>query len=270
MCVAHLRPQIVSQWFDIVMRDWRLRGSLVLMERKIIHIVGGNSRSRAEQARTAFALGHHAEVYAGLEELLERPPQDGVIMAADERHAGGAVQLIAMLEAKEIWLPVVVTSESPQVEEVVAAISAGALDYLQLPLEVSRLAGRLEAIRSKAELQSRTRRIELEARRLIASLSKREGEVLQALSSGCSNKEIARMLEISPRTVEIHRANMMKKLDANHPADAVRLWLAAKGRESASLQQEMPDTQEHERNVVRAGFRSSNEDHPDRLLARHG
>ena len=58
-------------------------------------------------------------------------------------------------------------------------------------------------------------------------LSGREREVLELLSAGCSNKEIARRLEISPRTVEIHRGNMMAKLGASHPADAVRVWIDA-------------------------------------------
>jgi DNA-binding CsgD family transcriptional regulator len=56
-------------------------------------------------------------------------------------------------------------------------------------------------------------------------LSKREREVLELLSLGSSNKIIARELSISPRTVEIHRANMMTKLRAGHAAEAVRLWL---------------------------------------------
>lgn len=202
-------------------------GSLGLMERTIIHIVGGDSRSRAEQARTVFALGHHAEVYAELEELYERPPQEGAILAADEAATGGASQLIARLSDRGIWLPVIATSANPLVEGVVAAIAAGALDYLELPLETNHFARRLEAIWPEAVRQARQRSSELEARRLVGSLSKREGEVLEALSSGCSNKEIARALDISPRTVEIHRANMMKKLNASHPADAVRLWLAA-------------------------------------------
>ena len=56
-------------------------------------------------------------------------------------------------------------------------------------------------------------------------LTRREREVLEWLSEGCSNKAIARELEISPRTVEIHRANMMDKLGATHAAEAVRLRL---------------------------------------------
>jgi len=67
----------------------------------------------------------------------------------------------------------------------------------------------------------------IEARSRIENLSTREREVLDWLAQGSSNKAIARELQISPRTVEIHRANMMSKLGASHAADAVRLRLEA-------------------------------------------
>ncbi|WP_232366704.1 response regulator transcription factor [Alteripontixanthobacter muriae] len=67
----------------------------------------------------------------------------------------------------------------------------------------------------------------IEARGRLSALSGHEREVLDWLSRGSSNKNIARELDISPRTVEIHRANMMSKLGANHAADAVRLRLEA-------------------------------------------
>jgi FixJ family two-component response regulator len=68
----------------------------------------------------------------------------------------------------------------------------------------------------------------IEARDRISTLSAREREVLDWLAEGSSNKAIARELDISPRTVEIHRANMMTKLGARHAAEAVRLKLEAK------------------------------------------
>jgi FixJ family two-component response regulator len=71
------------------------------------------------------------------------------------------------------------------------------------------------------------RRRTIEARQRIATLSGREREVLEYMVAGRTNKLIARELEISPRTVEIHRANMMSKLGARQSAEAVRLRLEA-------------------------------------------
>ena len=195
------------------------------MNRTILHIVGGESRSRAEQARIGFGLGHHAEVYADFDELIERPPREGIILAADDPRAGTAQQVIAKLGEQGIWLPVVFVASGPETGRVVAAIKAGALDYLELPLETGMFAHRLGAILGEAGQHAARRRREVEARHDIGLLSRREREVLELLSAGCSNKEIARRLEISPRTVEIHRGNMMAKLGAGHPADAVRLWI---------------------------------------------
>lgn len=198
------------------------------MERTTLHIVDGESRSRAEQARIAFALGHHAEVYAGLDELLDHTPRAGVVVAADEGESNQASRVIGRLTAGGVWLPVVFSAATPQIERVVAAIKAGAIDYLQLPLEMNSFARRLEAILAEGAVHARRRRRAVEAHCAIARLSPREREVLGLLSDGRSNKEIARVLAISPRTVEIHRGNMMTKLGAGHVADAVRLWIDAR------------------------------------------
>jgi len=208
------------------------------MIRTTLHIVGGESRSRAEQACLAFALGHHAEVYADLEELLDRPPQDGVVIAAEEGRADLVSRLIARLDEHGIWLPVVIATRDPDVDRAVTAIKAGALDYLRLPLEIGAFARRLVGILGEARKYIARHRREIDARCDITLLSPRECQVLELLSAGCANKEIGRRLDISPRTVEIHRSNMMTKLNAGHVADAVRLWIDAQQNAAPEIAQE--------------------------------
>lgn len=194
-------------------------------DRLILHIIDSDSRSRAEQARTAFALGHHAEVYSDLDELLGRTPADGIILLRQRAMDGTLEELFQRLGRQGVWMPLIVCAEEPQLEQVVSAIKGGALDYLHLPLEAGRLARSLARVLDESEADGLARRRQAEARRRVALLSKREREVLELLSLGSSNKLIARELSISPRTVEIHRSNMMTKLRAGHSAEAVRLWL---------------------------------------------
>ncbi len=196
-------------------------------DRLILHIVGGDSRSRAEQARLALALGHHAEIYADIGELIDRPPRHGVIVACEETFAMGVERLLDMLGEAGIWLPVVVAAMNPDVDDVVRAIRGGALDFLRLPLEPDEFNRVARQLLADAGRHAEARRRLVDARKRISGLSRREREVLDWLSQGLSNKAIARALEISPRTVEIHRANMMDKLGATHAAEAVRLRLEA-------------------------------------------
>ena len=196
-------------------------------QRLTMHIVGGNSRSRASQSRLVLSMGHHAEVYSDLVELLDRPPNDGVIIASDDVVSDGIAELLEELADHGIWIPLVAAREEPGVDEVVEAIQAGALDFLTLPLSEDELRRMIAHIHNDAGRHAEARRRLIDARRRIGALSNREREVLDWLSEGCSNKAIARELEISPRTVEIHRANMMDKLGASHAAEAVRLRLEA-------------------------------------------
>ncbi len=196
-------------------------------KRNILHIVDGDCRSRAEQARLGFDLGHHCEVYADVTELMAIPPERGMVLARDDDGTGSAALVLRRLASAGIWLPVVGTSIDPRPTRVVSAIKAGALDYLRLPLRDYRLSETVRRIEQEAEAYGEARRKMVEARSRLASLSPREREVLDWLAEGRSNKMIARELAISPRTVEIHRANLMVKLGAHHAAEAVRLRIEA-------------------------------------------
>ena len=198
-----------------------------MSERQIIHFIDADTRVRAELARAAFSLGHHAEVYADLVEICEHPPQRGIVVVRDYFESGGIEAAVELFARCGIWLPLVAMEYSPTTSRVVAAVKAGALDYLSLPLVPERLADMLERIDEEAQAHSEARRRIIDARNRIGNLSAREREVLDWLAQGSSNKAIARELQISPRTVEIHRANMMSKLGAAHAAEAVRLRLEA-------------------------------------------
>lgn len=198
------------------------------MTRKaILHFIDSSSRTRAELARIGFDLGHHAEVYADISDLTVHPPREGIIIARDDAEAGGIAVILDRLSRLGIWLPLIAVDETPRPGRIVEAIKGGALDYMALPLNDEKFSRCLMRIEGEAELFGEARKRMIEARNRISNLSRREREVLEWLAEGSSNKVIARQLEISPRTVEIHRANMMSKLGARHAAEAVRLKLEA-------------------------------------------
>ncbi|MGN3974091.1 response regulator transcription factor [Tsuneonella sp. SYSU-LHT278] len=197
-------------------------------QRTVIHFVDADTRMRAELARIAFGMGHHAEVYADLAELCDHPAHRGIVVIRDEAQEGEIESALDLLARCGVWLPLVGMSEDPPTSRVVAAIKAGAIDYLALPLDPDRFSAMLDRVGGEAREHAEARRRMIEARGRLSSLSAREREVLDWLTLGSSNKTIARELQISPRTVEIHRANMMTKLGASHAAEAVRLRLEAR------------------------------------------
>ncbi len=193
----------------------------------IIHCLDSSSRVRADLARTILGLGYHAEVYANLEELTNCRPENGLIIAKDQMETGGIPELARRLRAADILLPIVGYSEEPAISQSVAALKAGALDYLALPSDMARLEEILGDLVGEANALMEALRVISDARKRLDKLSPRERDVVDRLALGMTNKEIARELGISPRTVEIHRANMKQKLGARHSAEAVRLHITA-------------------------------------------
>lgn len=192
-----------------------------------VHIVADSSATRAELARAAFALGYHAEIYGDYRELVEAKPNSGTILAEDVAAQGGVVALIGDMASAGLWRPVVATASAVELRQVVDAVRSGAIDYLAPTIEAAALEAALDHARLDIETKGEVHREAIEAQSRLAKLSGRELEVLDHLVKGMSNKAIAIALQLSPRTVEIHRANMMTKLGANHSAEAIRCRLAA-------------------------------------------
>jgi len=138
------------------------------------------------------------------------------------------LELQLQLTARGIRLPVIVMTGHGDVPVAVRAMKAGALDFLEKPFGDGQL---LDAI--KRALEDNGRMIEAAviaagAVRRLAALTPREREVLDLLVTGKSNKEIAKVLGTSPRTIDVHRARVFQKLQADTLPDLVHLVLAAR------------------------------------------
>lgn len=187
-------------------------------------LIAADGKLRASISHGAQQAGFSLEPIASIAEITLREYTTAhVLIVWDE---GDIVeQLKAQLAIIGSWVPVIAMSERPPVERVVQALVSGAVNYVDWRGDLKPLA---EAVRAASEARAKhlPRRLrQAESRRLLGTLSKRERQVLVAVTQGLSNKEAAKVLGISDRTVEIHRANMMRKLEASHTADAVRIAL---------------------------------------------
>ena len=139
---------------------------------------------------------------------------------------GGLELLERKLPELEPFAVVVVTGAG-EIELAVRSLKAGALDFVEKPFEAAKLLTILDNVHEVFRNGMRDRSETIDARRRIEALSPREREVLAGLVTGGSNKVIARDLDISDRTVEMHRARMMAKLGARSTSDVVRMALIA-------------------------------------------
>ena len=135
------------------------------------------------------------------------------------------IDLLRRLKELEIGIPVIVITGHGDVPLAVEAMKIGAIDFLEKPFDDDVLLAAVRAALSKEDTDSKRRaeRTEIESR--LAALSHREREVLEGLVAGHANKMIAFDLGISPRTVEIYRANVMTKMQAASLSDLVRMAL---------------------------------------------
>jgi FixJ family two-component response regulator len=188
-------------------------------------LIDNNMRRRAAISHALSSGNIHVEPFENISELSSTWPRSGVILIHDE--AGVIDDLIEAMARHGEWFPVIAFSEDPAASRIVEAILDGAIDYIAWPIGASELNETLARAIERAENVGNAKLREVMARARIERLTRREREVLGGVASGLSNRLIGEKLSISPRTVEIHRANMLNKLGANHTSDAIRIAIEA-------------------------------------------
>ena len=174
-------------------------------------------------------LGYEVYTYENGWSFLEHYTKNGVspvgVLVVDVRMpVMGGFELQRELNARGFGLPVIFLSGHGDVPLAVTAIKDGAHDFLQKPINDQVLIDKINGAIRKSLEQKTSNESLVGASDKIAGLSSREREILQCVSDGMSSKEIARKLDISHKTVEVHRANIRKKLGLKSIAELTKVF----------------------------------------------
>ncbi|MEG3144553.1 response regulator FixJ [Sphingomonas sp. RT2P30] len=198
-------------------------------ERRVIHLVDDDEsvrRSAGFLLRTSgFVVRPHASGVAFLKEAKAAPT--GCILLDVRMPEMDGLEVQRELNARGIAMPVIVLTGHGDVGIAVQAMKAGAVDFIEKPFDKATLMAAIDAAFARIENADAQAASEHAASVRIAGLTPRERDVLQGLVRGHPNKTIAFDLGISPRTVEVHRANLMEKLGVHSLSEALRIAFAA-------------------------------------------
>ena len=137
------------------------------------------------------------------------------------------IELLKRMKAGNSPLPIVIMTGHGDIPLAVEAMKLGAVDFLEKPFDDDRLVAMIETAIRRAEPAAKSEALTQDIVARVATLSPRERQVMDGLIAGLSNKLIARDYDISPRTIEVYRANVMTKMQANSLSELVRLAMRA-------------------------------------------
>jgi two-component system, LuxR family, response regulator FixJ len=192
-----------------------------------VHVIDDDEGLRDSLTFLLRAAKIDVRSYSSATTFLEALPELGAsCIITDVRMPGlSGIDLLRRLKELKVTVPVIVITGHGDVALAVEAMKIGAVDFLEKPFddEVMLASVRLALRQQAGEAKRHTERAEIENR--LNALSNRERDVLGGLVAGRANKQIAFDLGISPRTVEIYRANLMGKMQAGSLSDLVRMAL---------------------------------------------
>jgi two-component system response regulator FixJ len=200
-----------------------------MTENRLIHLVDDDEAIRHSASfmlrHSGFRVKTYVDGVAFLEQVEEA--EKGCILLDVQMPRMDGLQVQEALNERGVAMPVIVLTGHGDVAVAVRAMKAGAVDFVEKPYAKQTLVDALTRAFERLEARRKEEVLADEARGLIEHLTAREREVLNGLVSGQTNKEIAICLDISPRTVEIHRANVMEKMGASNLSTVLRIAFAA-------------------------------------------
>ncbi|MFL6857909.1 MAG: response regulator transcription factor [Allosphingosinicella sp.] len=196
---------------------------------RVVHLVDDDAAVRRSVSFMLRTSGYTVKTYvSGAEILASAATLPGGVVVMDVRMPDmDGLEVLGALRERGVSLPVVVITGHGDIGIAVRAMKKGALDFIEKPFEAATLIAAIEeGFADRARDRQRAGRAR-EAQLRLGALTARESEVLAGLVEGRSNKAIATDLGISARTVEIHRAHVMKKLRVASLSEALRIAFAA-------------------------------------------
>ena len=193
----------------------------------VVMVVDDDSGVRNAMRALLKSVGLNATLYGSAQEFLGAydPHQPGCLLLDIRMPGMSGMDLQQELNLRGAVVPVIFMSGHADIPMAVEAMQHGAFDFLQKPFRDQDLLDRIQ----KAIAKDAERRLALGERSRIKthleSLTEREREVLDLLTTGKQNKQIAQDLGVSPRTIEIHRARVMEKMNAQSVAELVRMMM---------------------------------------------
>ena len=195
--------------------------------RRVVHVIDDDEGLRESLAFLLRSAQLEVRSFDSAKVFLEKLPDavPGCVVTDIRMPDMSGIELLRRLKELKIGVPVIVITGHGDIALAVEAMKMGAADFFEKPFDDGLLLASVRAaLRQQADQTKRgAERAEIEHR--IATLSPREKDVLAGLIDGRANKQIAFALGISPRTVEIYRANLMTKMQAGSLSDLVRMAL---------------------------------------------
>ena len=193
-----------------------------------VYVIDDDAAMRDSLDFLLASAGFSVQLFESAQDFLtEQPKLDFGCIVTDVRMPGmDGLTLLRRLKSSpaSAALPVILMTGDGDIPLAVEAMKLGALDFLEKPFEDDRLIGMIETALAQPDSPSRG---DDEMAVRVASLTQRERQGMEGLVSGQSNKAIARDYDISPRTVEVYRANVMTKMRAGNLSELVRFALRA-------------------------------------------
>lgn len=203
-----------------------------MSDERLVHLVDDDEAIRRSAGFMLKTSGFRVQTYESGDQLLKSAAtlKRGCVLLDIRMPGIDGLEVQQALKERGIGLPVIIMTGHGDVTLAVQAMKAGAIDFIEKPFEKVVLLGAIDQAFHRLNRSSEARERSGEAEVRLNGLTPRQREVLDGLAQGLPNKTIAYDLGISPRTVEIHRAELMTKLGVKSLSEALRIAFAAQER----------------------------------------